>query len=116
MKNHSNLSMQYFIPIIYLIWFMLLVFCSLDQTSLQQIVEIHDLGEAPVSEVLPAPEEQLGQDVLQPQDVHTPVSSTEDEAEDPDNSKNNKYTRISNENVTTNYKIHKKFKLNICLF
>ncbi|XP_016313657.1 serine/threonine-protein kinase pim-1-like [Sinocyclocheilus anshuiensis] len=57
-----------------------------DQTSLQQIVEIHDLGEAPVSEVLPAPEEQLEQDVLQPQDVKTPVSSTEDEAEEPDHS------------------------------
>ncbi len=93
MKNHSNLSMQYFIPIIYLIGFLLLVFCSLDQTSLQQIVEIHDLGEAPVSEVLPVPEEQLEQDVLQPQDVHAPVSSTEDEA---DNSKNNPYARISN--------------------
>uniref|UniRef100_A0A8C1JNM9 non-specific serine/threonine protein kinase n=1 Tax=Cyprinus carpio TaxID=7962 RepID=A0A8C1JNM9_CYPCA len=58
-----------------------------DQTSLQQIVEIHDLGEAPVSEVLPAPEEQLEQDVLQPQDVHTPDNSSgEDEAEEPDNS------------------------------
>uniref|UniRef100_A0A8C1T6I6 non-specific serine/threonine protein kinase n=1 Tax=Cyprinus carpio TaxID=7962 RepID=A0A8C1T6I6_CYPCA len=58
-----------------------------DQTSLQQIVEIHDLGEAPVSENLPAPEEQLEQDVLQPQDVHTPDNSSgEDEAEEPDNS------------------------------
>ncbi|XP_016375610.1 serine/threonine-protein kinase pim-2-like [Sinocyclocheilus rhinocerous] len=58
-----------------------------DQTSLQQIVEIHDLGEAPDSEVLPAPEEQLEQDVLQPQDAHTPDSSTgEDEAEEADNS------------------------------
>ncbi|KTF80068.1 hypothetical protein cypCar_00043385 [Cyprinus carpio] len=57
-----------------------------DQTSLQQIVEIHNHGEAPVSEVLPAAEEQLEQNVLQPQDVHNPVSSTDDdEAEEPDN-------------------------------
>ncbi len=88
--------MQYFIPIIYLTWFMLLVFPSSDQTSLQQIVEIHDLREAPISEVLPTPEEQLEQDVLQPQDAQNPVSSTEEnEAEEPDNSKNNKYMRIS---------------------
>ncbi|KAF4111224.1 hypothetical protein G5714_008255 [Onychostoma macrolepis] len=47
-----------------------------DQTSLQQIVEIHDLGEAPGSEVLPAAE-----------DVQTLDTSTEDdEAEEPDNS------------------------------
>ncbi|KTF81358.1 hypothetical protein cypCar_00014287 [Cyprinus carpio] len=58
-----------------------------DQTFLQHmpIAEIHDLHEAPTSEVLPAVEEQLEQDVLQPQDVHTPVSLTEeDKAEDLD--------------------------------
>lgn len=69
-----------------------MVFPSLDQTSLQQIVEIHNHGEAPVSEVLPAAEEQLEQNVLQPQDVHNPVSSTDDdEAEEPDNSKDNTF-------------------------
>ncbi|XP_026113204.1 serine/threonine-protein kinase pim-1-like [Carassius auratus] len=55
---------------------------SRTKISLQQIVEIHDHGEAPVSEVLPAAEE----GVLQPQDVHTPASSSEDdEAEEPEN-------------------------------
>uniref|UniRef100_A0A8C1AG76 non-specific serine/threonine protein kinase n=1 Tax=Cyprinus carpio carpio TaxID=630221 RepID=A0A8C1AG76_CYPCA len=50
--------------------------------------KIHDLHEAPTSEVLPAVEEQLEQDVLQPQDVHTPVSLTEeDKAEDLDKGK-----------------------------
>ncbi|KAF4102869.1 uncharacterized protein LOC131521842 isoform X2 [Onychostoma macrolepis] len=48
--------------------------------------EIHDHQEAPASEVLPAIEEQLEQDLLQPQDIHTSVSSTEDEAKEPDNS------------------------------
>ncbi|KAF4116720.1 hypothetical protein G5714_004209 [Onychostoma macrolepis] len=54
----------------------------MNQTSLQHIhiVEIHDHQEAPASEVLPAVEEQLEQD------VHTPASSTEDEAKEPDNS------------------------------
>ncbi|KAF4103081.1 hypothetical protein G5714_015964 [Onychostoma macrolepis] len=58
-----------------------------DQTSLQHIpiVEIHELHEAPASEVLPVVEEQLEQDVLQHQDAQNPVSSTEDnEAEEPD--------------------------------
>uniref|UniRef100_A0A673NDI8 non-specific serine/threonine protein kinase n=1 Tax=Sinocyclocheilus rhinocerous TaxID=307959 RepID=A0A673NDI8_9TELE len=55
-----------------------------NQTSLQEIAEIHDLGEAPGSEVLPAAE-----------DFQTLDSSTEDdEAEEPDNSTNNKYMRI----------------------
>ncbi len=75
---------------------MLLVFPSSEQTYLQQTVEIHDLREAPVSEVLPAPEEQLEQDVLQTHNTQNPVSSTEDtEAEEPDNSKNNTYMIIS---------------------
>ncbi len=75
---------------------MLLVFPSSEQTYLQQTVEIHDLREAPVSEVLRAPEEQLEQDVLQPHNTQNPVSSTEDtEAEEPDNSKNNTYMIIS---------------------
>ncbi|KAI2652154.1 Serine/threonine-protein kinase pim-3 [Labeo rohita] len=57
-----------------------------DQTSLLQNVEIPDLGEALVSEVLPAPEEQLEQDVLQPKDVYNPVNSNEDkEVAEPDN-------------------------------
>ncbi|KAK2913710.1 hypothetical protein Q8A67_002109 [Cirrhinus molitorella] len=51
-------------------------------TSLQLSVEIHDLGEAPSFEVLPASEEQLEQD------FHCLASSTDDddEAEEPDNS------------------------------
>ncbi len=59
------------------ILFILLVFPTLD-ASLQHIpiVEIHDLHESPASEVLPAVEEQLEQDVLQPQDVHASVSSS----------------------------------------
>lgn len=57
----------------------LLVFPSLDQPSLQHIVVIYDLHEAPVSEVLIIAEEQLEQDVLQPRDVDAPVSSAEDD-------------------------------------
>ncbi len=57
--------------------FILLVFLTLDQTSLHiPIVEIHDLHEASASEVLPVVEEQLEQDVLQHQDVHASVSSS----------------------------------------
>ncbi|KAK2902678.1 hypothetical protein Q8A67_007391 [Cirrhinus molitorella] len=51
-----------------------------DLTSLQDIhpiVELHDHQEPPSSEVLPAEEEQLEQDVLQHQDVQTPVTLTE---------------------------------------
>ncbi len=53
---------------------------SLDHTSLQHIpiVEIQD-QEAPASEVLPVVEEQLEQDVLQHQDVHSSVSLTEED-------------------------------------
>ncbi|KAF4099396.1 hypothetical protein G5714_019522 [Onychostoma macrolepis] len=46
-----------------------------DQPSLHHIVEIHDFQEASVSEVLIPVEEQLEQDVLQPQDE---VSSSEE--------------------------------------
>ncbi|KAL1271503.1 hypothetical protein QQF64_030519 [Cirrhinus molitorella] len=53
-----------------------------DQTSLQQIVEIHEQQDAPVSEVLITAEEQLEQDVLQFQDINTPVSSSEDDEAD----------------------------------
>lgn len=49
--------------------------------SLPHIVEIPDPQESPASEVLlPDAEEQLEQDVLQPQDVDTPVCSTEDDS------------------------------------
>ncbi|KAK9969137.1 hypothetical protein ABG768_027337 [Culter alburnus] len=55
-----------------------------DQVSLLHIVEIPDPQESPASEVLlPDAEEQLEQleqDVLQPQDVDTPVCSTEDDS------------------------------------
>ncbi|XP_048050290.1 serine/threonine-protein kinase GRIK2-like isoform X2 [Megalobrama amblycephala] len=52
-----------------------------DQVSLLHIVEIPDPQEYPASEVLlPDAEEQLEQDVLQPQDVDTPVCSTEDDS------------------------------------
>ncbi len=67
-----------------------MVFLTLDQTSLQHlhIVELYGLHEAPASEVLPAVEEQLEQDVLQHQDVHTPVSSSEvDKVEELDKGK-----------------------------
>ncbi|RXN15211.1 serine threonine- kinase pim-1-like protein [Labeo rohita] len=58
-----------------------------DQTSLQQIVEIHDHEEPSISEVLSTVDEHLEQDVLQPQDVHSPVNSTgDDEVEESDNS------------------------------
>ncbi|XP_042582807.1 serine/threonine-protein kinase pim-2-like [Cyprinus carpio] len=51
------------------------------QTSLQHvpIVEIHDHQEPPVSEVLPAMEALLEQDVPQQQDVNTPASLTEED-------------------------------------
>ncbi|XP_067310525.1 uncharacterized protein [Pseudorasbora parva] len=55
-------------------------FPTLDQTSLQHGVEIDDIGEAQASEVLNAAEEQLEQDVLQPQEVDTPVISAEDDS------------------------------------
>ncbi len=70
--------------------FILLVLPSLDKTSLQHIpiVEIHDLHEAPASEVLPVVEEQLEQDVLQHQDIHASVSSSiVDEVEELDKGK-----------------------------
>ncbi len=52
---------------------------SLDHTSLHiPILEIQD-QEAPASEVLPVVEEQLEQDVLQHQDVHSSVSLTEED-------------------------------------
>ncbi|RXN02375.1 serine threonine- kinase pim-1-like protein [Labeo rohita] len=58
-----------------------------DQISLQQIVDSHDPGEASISEVLSGADEHLEQDVLQPQDVHSPVNSTgDDEAVESDNS------------------------------
>ncbi|ROL50430.1 Serine/threonine-protein kinase pim-2 [Anabarilius grahami] len=53
-----------------------------DHTPLQHItiVENPDHQEAPASEVLPDAEEQLEQDVLQPQDVDAPLSSAADES------------------------------------
>lgn len=60
---------------------MFLIFPSLNHNSLQHIpiVEIHDHHEAIASEVLPAAEEHLEQDVLQTQYVNTPVGSTKDD-------------------------------------
>ncbi|RXN32269.1 serine threonine- kinase pim-1-like protein [Labeo rohita] len=69
----------HWLPFYHLHMLHMYVSATADQTSLQENVEICDLGEAPASEVLIAAEEQMEQDVLKPQDIHTPVYSSKDD-------------------------------------